>query len=266
MTSSFNLNYQLPNFKILKFLIRSIISGLIMINTDSHSSVTRDIPAESTRNPPTVPGTSLPRWLPHPLTSPLFPDLTLLISFHHTDYNICHLSLSLSLGVSLSQGLWLRTTEMLSLKTFCQPNPQFLLSSFTSFNYILTSIFFSPLIVVSSVYLLRLTFSISNSWLLLQFLAPVLLTPAIFFTSFVQFLFSRFFSHQKINIKLPSISIFNAHFAISSNCFAFFLDLSLCLYFFTLHCLSIIDLPPVTPSFLPRLLASSLLSLPPSLL
>lgn len=109
-------------------------------------------------------------------------------------------------------------------------------------------------------------FSISNSWLLLQFLAPVLLTPAIFFTSFVQFFFSRFFSHQKINIKLPSISIFNAHFAISSNCFAFFLDLSLCLHFFTLHCLSIIDLPPVTPSFLPRLLASSLLSLPPSLL
>lgn len=52
MTSSFNLNYQLPNFKILKFLIRSIISGLITINTDSHSSVTRDIPAESTRDLP----------------------------------------------------------------------------------------------------------------------------------------------------------------------------------------------------------------------
>lgn len=31
---------------------------------------------------------------------------------------------------------------MLSLKAFCQPNPQFLLSSFTSFNYILTSICF----------------------------------------------------------------------------------------------------------------------------
>lgn len=52
MTSFFNLNYQLPNFKILKFLIGSIISGLIMINTDSHSSVTRHIPAESTRNLP----------------------------------------------------------------------------------------------------------------------------------------------------------------------------------------------------------------------
>lgn len=165
-----------------------------------------------------VTGTSLPRWLPHPLTSPLFPDLTLLISFHHTDYNICHLSLSLSLGVSLSQGLWLRTTEMLSLKAFCQPNPQFLLSSFTSFNYILTSIFFPThrrLLRLSPKTNILFLFSISNSWLLLQFLAPVLLTPAIFFTSFVQFFFSRFFSHQKINIKLPSISIFNAHFVIS---------------------------------------------------
>lgn len=210
-----------------------------------------------------VPGTSLPRWLPHPLTSPLFPDLTLLISFHHTDYNICHLSLSL--GVSLSQGLWLRTTEMLSLKAFCQPNPQFLLSSFTSFNYILTSIFppthrrllrLSPKTNIFYFQLLAFVAILStcatHSSYILHFFCPILLLS--------------FFSHQKINIKLPSISIFNAHFAISSNCFAFFLDLSLCLHFFTLHCLSIIDLPPVTPSFLPRLLASSLLSLPPSLL
>lgn len=210
-----------------------------------------------------VPGTSLPRWLPHPLTSPLFPDLTLLISFHHTDYNICHLSLSL--GVSLSQGLWLRTTEMLSLKAFCQPNPQFLLSSFTSFNYILTSIFFP-----THHRLLRLSPKTNIFYFQLLAFVAILSTCATHSSYILHFfcpiLLLSFFSHQKINIKLPSISIFNAHFAISSNCFAFFLDLSLCLHFFTLHCLSIIDLPPVTPSFLPRLLASSLLSLPPSLL
>lgn len=195
MTSSFNLNYQLPNFKILKFLIRSIISGLIMINTDSHSSVTRDIPAESTRDLPP------PRWLPHPLTSPLFPDLTLLISFHHTDYNICHLSPSLSVSLChrdcgyVPQRCFHSKPSVNQTLNFSSP-PSRLSITFWPPS-------FSPLIVVSSVYLLRLTFSISNSWLLLQFLAPVLLTPAIFFTSFVQFFFSRFFPTKKSTSNYP---------------------------------------------------------------
>lgn len=141
-----------------------------------------------------VPGTSLPRWLPHPLTSPLFPDLTLLISFHHTDYNICHLSLSLPLSRCLSVT---GTVVTYHRDAFTQN----LLSTKPSISPLLLHVFqlhsdlhfFSPLIVVSSVYLLRLTFSISNSWLLLQFLAPVLLTPAIFFTSFFQFFFLVFF-------------------------------------------------------------------------
>lgn len=258
MTSSFNLNYQLPNFKILKFLIRSIISGLITINTDSHSSVTRDIPAEST---------SLPRWLPHPLTSPLFPDLTLLISFHHTDYNICHLSLSLPLSRCLSvTGTVVTyhrdafTQNLLSTKPSISPLllHVFQLHSdlhlFPTHRRLLrlspkTNIFYFQLLAFVAI----LSTCATHSSYILHFFCPILLL-------------SFFFPTKKINIKLPSISIFNAHFAISSNCFAFFLDLSLCLHFFTLHCLSIIDLPPVTPSFLPRLLASSLLSLPPSLL
>lgn len=91
---------------------------------------------------------------------------------------------------------------MLSLKAFCQPNPQFLLSSFTSFNYILTSICFP-----THRRLLRLSPKTNIFYFQLLAFVAILSTCATHSSYILHFFFpillSRFFPTKKSTSNYP---------------------------------------------------------------